>query len=761
MKRAHFIAAVAGLVLLGCDRPVPTDSRIEGPSAAIADGFNDDDRSQFFFLFPIRRLHQQPPQTGFNPDLQPVVEVCEWTGTACVLPLVSRLTMTDPSVLNRIHVFPHFREYAVLWRTRHLALQENKIYRIRVLVGARELGFADVDVVRTLRQLIAVDEDEFVPLLKDFILPIRFWIGAGALCDPAAAFCGSATIALAEGGTVTIANTGDNVRIPAQPGDPRVVTVTLQYCDGIGVDLKVFGRCLQVTADPPLGRTALANRAVISICTLEIGDLGLTEAQERLVTMHREDGETITALPHAEEECFGGLGARDGPAAGFAAAGWRAVGRAVGAVFGVRPLYARALVLNLGGGGESEFFSDFQFALPAKMEALEGTLNQDGSAGNAVPNPPGVLVTDLDGQPVQGATVHFSLLDQVGAITPLTVVTGENGEARVTSWVLGELATQRARASGRGIADAETNGPRDGFDPFMPDIADPTGEQQPVPVHAGEVVFTATLGSGGVIGLASGLHFPRGMWIRGGFVYFTETAGRNTSFGGNVRLLRFNLATGGLEPLVNNPVNSDGVVVDDGGNVWLTSYHEATPGEVGAVSRARFDVDVGWVEDPIFDLEIASHDMFIDTDETMFVIGSSDQSNAASLYELNEESPVVLARGLGRAQGMTKVGTDIYFTRLAPGEIRRLRAGTNQLLLNEVQAVSLTSDGTFLYYAEQIDGRISRMQLTTGDTETFLSGLNNPTQVRFAGGRLFFLEGGTVEQEYKDGTLKYFELPTP
>ena len=54
----------------------------------------------------------------------------------------------------------------------------NGIYRVRVLVdaGRTELGFADVDIVRNEREFRTVDRNEFVPLLRNRTLRIKFRI---------------------------------------------------------------------------------------------------------------------------------------------------------------------------------------------------------------------------------------------------------------------------------------------------------------------------------------------------------------------------------------------------------------------------------------------------------------------------------------------------------------------------------------------------------------------------------------------------------
>ena len=79
----------------------------------------------------------------------------------------------------------------------------------------------------------------------------------------------------------------------------------------------------------------------------------------------------------------------------------------------------------------------------------------------------------------------------------------------------------------------------------------------------------------------TGLEYPKGLWVKNDFVYLTETAGRNTSFGGKVRLLRYEVTGQQLQELLNNPENSDAVVVDDAGSIYLTSYASVIPGDNG------------------------------------------------------------------------------------------------------------------------------------------------------------------------------------
>jgi hypothetical protein len=151
------------------------------------------------------------------------------------------------------------------------------------------------------------------------------------------------------------------------------------------------------------------------------------------------------------------------------------------------------------------FFSDFQFALPAKMQIVDGS---DGIIADvATALHPTVIVTDLGGEPVNGAVVHF-FTGSPAAGDANAVASGQSGGAGLASapWTMAAGANT-ITVSGRGIASPSINGPRgvalnpDGgpvdtyFDPFQPIQAsfDGTGGSgTPVDVKTGVLTFQAT-----------------------------------------------------------------------------------------------------------------------------------------------------------------------------------------------------------------------------------------------------------------------------
>jgi hypothetical protein len=140
------------------------------------------------------------------------------------------------------------------------------------------------------------------------------------------------------------------------------------------------------------------------------------------------------------------------------------------------------MFIDLGGGGFTESLSDFQFALPAKMQMVAGVDGQLTFAG-ATLNPT-VAVTDLHGDPVVGATVYF------GATSAATT---SDGTASVP-WPIA-YGPNALSVTGRGIASPGNDGPRDGFDPFQPiHYAFDNGalDGPEVAVGVGSVTFNAT-----------------------------------------------------------------------------------------------------------------------------------------------------------------------------------------------------------------------------------------------------------------------------
>lgn len=486
------LAAGALLVVCACTSDT-LNAPLGRPFASFSDGAHSGN-PDFFFLPPLFKSPVNDPNfspNAFNASVRPTVEICE-LANVIVPPATIRACATTVKTFGASEVTLSTTDqlYQVNWNTSLTNLVLTKEYRIRVLLGSVELGFVDVDPVVSGSQLKNVETGEFVGLVDGRTLPIKFRIENGAACF--GGLCNSKTINLAQGGFVVFAATGDRVDIPAQQSN-QIVNVTVQACPNLNVDFPVFGNCLNVLADPPLA-ARLAPAATVSMCSLPSFALPPLHAQEELLTLHRRDGNVVVALPHSTDFCGGTIGLADAPRS-LALRGLRAL-RDVGEwLFRPTTLHASNLVFDVGAGGQTDGFSDFQFALPAAM-SFASLANQTVVPNSAVPSTPSVLVTDALGQPVANARVHFTITSPGGTIAPSNgiVLSNSNGFATLTQWSVGDAGRYSVQASGFGLAGPDFNGPAEGVDPFTPAIFhDPAQDeaQAPVTLGTGHLSFVA------------------------------------------------------------------------------------------------------------------------------------------------------------------------------------------------------------------------------------------------------------------------------
>jgi hypothetical protein len=105
---------------------------------------------------------------------------------------------------------------------------------------------------------------------------------------------------------------------------------------------------------------------------------------------------------------------------------------------------------DVGGASMSNAATGCEMADPDASD------NQTAEAGSAVPNPLEVLVVDVNGNPVEGVEVVFSVesgggtLDGEGAVTALS---GTDGVASVSPWVLGGLGANTVLAGVAGLCE--------------------------------------------------------------------------------------------------------------------------------------------------------------------------------------------------------------------------------------------------------------------------------------------------------------------
>jgi hypothetical protein len=484
MGRRFALVSLAALVFVGCqDSQSPTPFGDGPPSLDISDGSQPGGNQDFFFLPPIVPNPSGTPnfdEGEFNPNLVLDVVICELDGLECVedvdVPSPGEMTL---SLTNE--------QYQVTWHTQDSDLTPLVNYRVSIVLSntSTVLGFRDVRPVDSPQEVPSNPETlDFYVFLNGSSIPLKVRTENGLLCDPSAAECVSATVNLTDdGGEVSLAN-GDNVFVPIQGAGGNTTLTVQTFCPDLPLDIPLFGRCIDINADPPPAE--LDPLAIVSLCSADFSSL--SHDQEDLVTLHKmDDAGNIVALPHATADCPEVASA---PVSGtgfmrFARAGWNALT----GLMVPKPLYARRG--DFGPAGAAGSFSQFQFALPAKMDVFEGD-EQVAPAGTALGTDPAVWVTDANGDPVAGATVRFQspapdgLANPTpdGSATPATMVTGANGMA-ITAWTLSNTpGLNELDAFGRGIA-----GPDDNPRPFAPPV--PSGGSPAVSVGTGSLTFSA------------------------------------------------------------------------------------------------------------------------------------------------------------------------------------------------------------------------------------------------------------------------------
>ena len=169
--------AVTGVALvLACGETSAPTGPVEGPEAQITDVLHSSGKPHFYFLPP---MVSAPVYSGtFDPALAPTVQICMYAAGDCSTMIAEFTTTTGPGS-ETVRLDASNELYIVNWRTDRFRLNPALTYRIRVLVGTSELGFADVDLVSSAKELRTVQTSQFVPLLNGTTLPIKVRIEQG------------------------------------------------------------------------------------------------------------------------------------------------------------------------------------------------------------------------------------------------------------------------------------------------------------------------------------------------------------------------------------------------------------------------------------------------------------------------------------------------------------------------------------------------------------------------------------------------------
>jgi alpha-tubulin suppressor-like RCC1 family protein len=204
------MAACTGDTGEGTARSAPFNS---GRQLAISDQLHNNGTAGFVFLPP---MVPRPAIFGdFLPDLEPIVRIDEVRADGTTVRTLATFTRDSGPSRERIRVHHQGRPcdpddddgdndpngyFYARWFTHNQHLSPSAVYRVRVFVQERvhpctrngwgrrcrhgedntapmrEVGFADVDVVRNHREVRCVDRAEFVPLINGQVLRIKFRI---------------------------------------------------------------------------------------------------------------------------------------------------------------------------------------------------------------------------------------------------------------------------------------------------------------------------------------------------------------------------------------------------------------------------------------------------------------------------------------------------------------------------------------------------------------------------------------------------------
>lgn len=160
------------ILLNSCQNDDTTNSSEQEELSSIKliyDGANNGNTT-FYFLPP---LVNNPNVSGvFDESLNPSVVISELNNSQTIDPPLVVLTPT---------VSLEDEHYKINWHTDNFELSSEVTYRIEVLVEDILIGYADVDVVGSGKELKSVNTNEYIALLDGRTLPIKFRIEEGVL----------------------------------------------------------------------------------------------------------------------------------------------------------------------------------------------------------------------------------------------------------------------------------------------------------------------------------------------------------------------------------------------------------------------------------------------------------------------------------------------------------------------------------------------------------------------------------------------------
>ena len=366
MKCPAFVAFVV-IGTVGC-----SGDRSHSPSAsALIQDANHLDGNAFFVWLPPLVTQDAPAEQVFSQQLRPTVTI----SNLCSGAVIRTLSGADVQIADGA--------YHANWHTPDDNLDPSCTYRIAVQTGSRQLGVAEVDVVDDGSELKNVDTDEFISLLDDRTLPIKFFIGVGSQCERVDSDCGEGTAQPDQNTTIVTTHGQAGVFIPAGAVD-QPVTIIVESTDDrpciAGLLEPVFSgnigpvgnSCYDLHTEPPLSEINAAGKfntkVTVGICA-ETGSLDhATRDLLQIFQLHIGADPELRALNNERAPFL----SCDPSSPQFLGSRRSKLGNLVanlGSLVLPRPLFARTTVaLDVGAGGQTDMFSRFTWALPSLLD---------------------------------------------------------------------------------------------------------------------------------------------------------------------------------------------------------------------------------------------------------------------------------------------------------------------------------------------------------------------------------------------------------
>ena len=181
-------AAACLLLTVGCTRSTSQrkEGSVETPRSAhalIKDQVHNGGAQGFFWLPPM--VSQPALEGAFDGTLAPQVDIDEIDSAGNVVSHVGTFTTGGGPHGHVVEIKLSGGHYQLNWKVTDFEVEPDKVYRIKVTVNARAMGVADVQIVANGSQARNVDTGQFIALIDNQTLPIKFFLNqcGGVFCQ--------------------------------------------------------------------------------------------------------------------------------------------------------------------------------------------------------------------------------------------------------------------------------------------------------------------------------------------------------------------------------------------------------------------------------------------------------------------------------------------------------------------------------------------------------------------------------------------------